>query len=250
MRHRAPLPDEGIIPLKPEDPEPLDGDLYDGEVYEEPSAARRWLVRLAWVGALAGFGAVAATTWQSWLPKAEAFGVGLVEKIDKRVNPPSPPPPSPEEVERKEREQALAAATESLPHVAPESLDLLMSASISVLEPPEVFRRAQDAVDRGRSLLPPPEGQELAALQEAAIATLPPAEQKLLRIYEDVRRARVTLRYEDRDGLVLLARGARALPPASLERLRVLSAKAIAAAPASPAPVPAAAEAPSPAPAS
>jgi hypothetical protein len=239
MPQRAPLPDEGIIPLKPEEPEPLDGDVYDGEdiLYEEPSAVRRWVVRLVLLGGLAAVGLLAFNTWQTWLPKAESFGVGLVEKIDKKVNPPTPPPPSPEEAERKQREEALAVATEALPHLGPDAIQQVMSGSVSgVLDPPEVFRRAQDAVDRGRGSLGPDEAQELGALQGALVAALPVPEQKLIRTYEEVRRARVTLHFEDRDALDLVARGARALPPASLDRLRALSAKAIAAAPAAPPP--------------
>jgi hypothetical protein len=247
MPHRAPPPDEGIIRLKDEEPEPLDGDLYDGDVYEEgPSALRRWAVRLVVLAGLAAGGAVAATTWQTWLPKAESFGVGLVEKIDKRVNPPTPAPPSAEEAERQQREEALVTAAEALPYLAPEAIQLVMSGSLSgVLEPTEIFRRSQDALDRGRTVLPPAEAQELSALQDAVLAALDPAERNQVRIYESVRRTRVTLQFEDREALTLVTRGARALPPPSLERLRALSGKAIAAAPAGPEPTPAPAAEPS-----
>jgi hypothetical protein len=129
----------------------------------------------------------------------------------------------------------VAKASEHLPHLRPEAIQLLMARSVSgVLEPPEVFRRAQDAVDRGRSALAPADAQELRALQDALLAALGPGERTVFRTYEDVRHARVTLQFEDRDALALYARGARALPPPTLERLRELSAKAIAAAPASP----------------
>jgi len=239
MPQRAPQPDEGIIPLKPEEPDIYDGDVYDGEVYEEAGAGsvvRRWVIRLVVLGGLAAGGVVAANTWRVWLPKADAFGVGLVEKIDKRVNPPSPPAPSAEETERQQREAALATATEALPHLPPEAIQLVMANSLSgVLEPPEVFRRAQDAVDRGKATLAPGEAQELSALQNDVLAALGPAERRVVQGYDEVRRARVTLAFEDRDALVLVARGARALPSPSLERLRQLSGKAIAASPASPA---------------
>ena len=246
MPQRAPQPDEGVIPLKPEEPEPLYGDLYDGDVYDEPgvgSVVRRWVVRIVLLGGLAAVAAVGALTWQTWLPKAETFGVGLVEKIDKRVNPPTPPPPSAEETERQQREAALATATEQLPHLTPETIQRLMADSVSgVLEAPEVFRRAQDAMDRGRSALPPAEAQELSALQNEVLAALPAGERGQLRGYDEVRHARVTLQFEDRQALELVARGARALPSQSLERLRQLSGKAIAAAPEGPPPAAATAQ--------
>ena len=242
MPQRAPRPDDSIIPLKPDlDPEPSDDDnVYDGDLYQEPSVVGRWLKRVILFVLLGVLGWVGYSTWRTWLPKAETFGVGVVAAIDQKVRPPSPPPPPPEEAERKAREDALAVAIEHLPHLTPEAIQHLMSESVEgVLEPPEIFRRAQDAVDRGRSALAAEEAQELTALQGEVLTVLGPGERAAVKTYEDVRRARVTLQFEDRNALTIFARGARALPPPNLERLRVLSGKAIDAAPAPQSPVPA-----------
>jgi hypothetical protein len=249
MPQRAPQPDNSIIPLKPDlDPAPSDDDdVYDGDLYQEPSVLWRWAKRAIVLAVLGGGGWVAYSTWRTWLPKAETFGVGVVAAIDQKVRPPSPPAPSAEEVERKEREDALAVATEHLPHLTPEAIQHLMAESINgVLEPPEVFRRAQDAVDRGRAELAAEEAQELSTLQNEVLAVLGPGERAAMKTYEDVRRARVTLQFEDRNALTIFARAARALPAPNLERLRQLSGKAIAAAPPSPGPSPAAAAEASP----
>jgi len=261
----APRPDDGIIPLKPESPpserpslrfaqtddEELDGDLYDGDLYDQPSfrdVMWRWMKRIVLTTGLVAGGLYAVATRESWLPKAEQLGIQAVTELDKRVHPPSPPTPSAEEIERRQLEEALTQATEQLPHLAPETIQLLMASSMGgVLEPPEVFRRAYDAVERGRSSLAPEEAQELKTLQSQVLAALHPGERALVREYDAVRGVRVTLPFEDRDVLRLIARGTSALPPHSRKRLRELSGKAIAAAPAGTAVPPRAARRESPA---
>ena len=79
------------------------------------------------------------------------------------------------------------------------------------------------------SALTPEEAQEMKALRRDVLAALRPGERELVQEYDLVRVHRVTLPFEDREVLGLLARGARALPFPARERLQALSGKAIAA---------------------
>src|SRR5258708_39066359 len=80
-----------------------------------------------------------------------------VLEIDERVRP---TPPSRAEEPSEAIRVALQAANEQLPHLAPETIELVMSKSLAgVLDPPEGFARAHDALDRGRAALTPGEAQ-------------------------------------------------------------------------------------------
>jgi hypothetical protein len=146
-------------------------------------------------------------------------------EIDARVRPPAPSQAEePSQVIR----AALQAANEQLPHLAPETIELVMSKSLAgLLDPPEVFARAHDALDRGRKALTAEEAQELKALRVGMLAPLNPEERDRLYEYDLVRRHRVTLPFEDREALRLVARGMRALPSESRERFQWLAGKAI-----------------------
>src|SRR5258708_8297271 len=85
-----------------------------------------------------------------------------VLEIDERVRP---TPPSRAEEPSEAIRVALQAANEQLPHLAPETIELVMSKSLAgVLDPPEVFARAHDALDRGRAALTAGEAPALRAL--------------------------------------------------------------------------------------
>jgi hypothetical protein len=57
MPQRAPRLDDSIIPLKQEsEPDVFDDDLYEGDVYEEPSVVWRWIKRIVLLGVLAAVG--------------------------------------------------------------------------------------------------------------------------------------------------------------------------------------------------
>jgi hypothetical protein len=208
-----------------------EGDVYG---YDEPGVvgiAWLWTKRLVLTGALAIGGFYAYLTWETWLPKAGEFGRMVIAQIESRTQTSRPAPPlSAEETEQKERADALRVATEQLPYLTPDTVEKVMSSSVAgVLDPPEIFRRAHDAAERGTSSLSAAEAQELRALRQNIEARLTPAERERLREYDLARGVRVTMPFEDKAALGAVARGARALPPASRERLRLLSAKAVAA---------------------
>jgi hypothetical protein len=203
---------------KIEEPE-IEGDLYDGE-YEDDTiddAVWIWAKRLVWTTALSATVAIAALTWDHWSPKAVQLGWLLFTEIDTR--------------ERSERQgRALAAAAERLPHLAPDTIRLILSQSPDgVLEPSQVFRLAYSAAERGRRALAPEEAQELQALRESLVQTLRPVERERVSEYESASVQRTTLPFEDRDMLDLFARGSAGLEAQARERLRALTGKAIAA---------------------
>jgi hypothetical protein len=176
-----------------------------------------WLKRITLIAGLLVAGIVAASTWETWLPAATQMARALFLEIHEREHP--------------QVRELLPAVAEQLPHLAPETIALVMSRSpIDVLDPPEVFARAYDATERGLTALSAPEAEELGALQRALLDALLPAERQRVREYDLVRARRAPLPMENRDVLRSFANGARALPPGSRERLQELSGKAIAAA--------------------
>lgn len=227
-----------------------DSELY-GDVYDEPSRVWVWAKRLVILAVLGGGGFFAAITRESWVPVVDRWAMGVMGTIDNRLRPPSPPA-AVEESDRQRRQEALAAATEQMPQLSAETIQLVMEGSLAgILDPLEVFHRAQDALERGRSQLAPEEAEELKALQAEVFGALTAADRGVLREYDATRGMRATLPFEDRQAMTLIGRGARALPAERLDRLRLLSAKAIVAAPAAgTAPVPPAPASPEAAPAS
>jgi len=216
LKAPAPLSDLKVLPLAElDEPEPA-ADVYEGE--SPIRTAWLWTKRVVVITALLSGGIYAALTRETWLPKAAEFSRIVFKEIDKQAG-------SGDETQRRER--ALQSAAEQLPHLAPDTIRLVLSRG--VLEPPEVFRLACDAADRGLSALPPGEGLELKALKQQMLETLAPGERQRAREYDRTRARRPTLPVEDREVLELFARGARALPPASRARLQQLSGRAIAA---------------------
>jgi hypothetical protein len=251
---RPPQPDDGIaiIPFKKLDKEPMrpppqtselaslrlaagsddDDVVEDDEIYDDgPGAvgiAWMWTQRLVLVAGLAVGGYFAATTWQVWLPKAGQFGVNVLAQIQKYTGgaPPATAPVSGDQSQ--EMRAALQAATTELPHLSPEAIQLVMTSSLTgLLDPPEVFRRAHDAAERGSPALVADEAEELRALKATLFDTLSPVERERIKEYEQARGFRATLPFEDRAALGSWAHGARSLPARSQERLRSLLGKAI-----------------------
>ena len=216
-----------VLRLKADDSESerVDHDVYEGSA--SLGVAWLWLKRAALIAGLLAGGIVAAGTWETWVPAAARFGRAIVLEIDRRAH---------QSASSREREgaqpggDALAPATEQLPHLAPQTITLVMSSSVTgVLDPPEVFARAYDAAERGMSALTPAETQELGALRRAVLAALPAADRQRLREYDLLRARRAPLPTENREVLRSFARGARALPTFARERLQELFGKAIAA---------------------
>ena len=211
-----------VVPLAEVDEADEPQEVYEGE--EGPGvldAVWLWTRRVVVIAALATGAILAAMNWEIWFPRAVLLGKVAVAEIDKHVR-------SLEEAGR--RREALAAAAERLPHLAPETIQLVLSTSpTGFLDPAEVFQVSCEAADRGLAALTPAEAEELKALRRELLETLSRAERERLREYDAARARRVTFAFEDGAALESFARGARALPAQSRERLQSLLGKAIAA---------------------
>jgi hypothetical protein len=232
----APEPSLRLAPLADE-PEP-DEDVYDGDVESDGPLAVAWMwaKRLVLVlVVLMGLGSAVAW-WPAWLPWAREralpfiteHGVRLFNAIDRRVHPEraSRPPSA-----QSEREQRVAVAREAaaaqLPQLEAATIDRVIASSLlDAVEPPEVFSRAHEAIARGLPFLGPDDAAELRGLKARLLAALPPAERERLAEYDRMRAHRSTLPFEDREAMVLTARGFRGLPAVERERLRALGSRA------------------------
>jgi hypothetical protein len=183
-----------------------------------------WCKRATLTAALLLIGALLASHTSVWLPPTTEVGIALfgqMDKIKERVAPSTLPPAA---------AAAAAAASEQLPHLRTETIELIMASSAHrELPPPQVFRLAGDAVERGRAALGPSSAAELDRLTEALRAELPRAERTRLGAYlERVRARAVTAPFEDQEAVWLMARAARRLPAERLSRLQELFARAVA----------------------
>ena len=197
-------------------------DVYEGEEAESRFPALwLWTKRVVLVGGLVTGGVFAVLYRETWFPRAAELGQTVFREIDRQAR-------SGERA--RQREQALSDAAERLPHLAPEAIRLVLATNADgVLDPPEVFQIASEAADRGRNALTPGEAAELQALQRALLAHLRPPERARVAEYDRARASRVVFPFENPHALELVARGARAMSPASRERLRALLGKAVAA---------------------
>jgi len=201
---------------------PREEDVYEGE--EPPRllpVVWRWLVRAALVGGLVAGGVLAVLRWETWFPRAAEVGQTVFNEIDRRAR----------SRERSEEfQQALGEAAGRLPHLAPETIGLVLSSSEGPLpDPPTVFQLANEAADRGLPALTPEEAAELEALRGELLGHLRPPERARLQDYERARATRAVFPFENPPALELVARGARAMPPPRLERLQAIYGKAVAA---------------------
>jgi hypothetical protein len=223
--------------LKDADEPPEEGDVYDGEEGDGWSVLPvvwMWTKRIVLLGGLATAGVLVALNWDTWFPRAAEMGQTMFAEIDKQARSTQ---------RARERDQAFTNAVERCPHLAPETIRLVLSTSSDgVLEPPEVFGVATESADRGISTLPPAEAAELRALQRELASRLRRPQRARLAEYDRARATRAVFAFENPPALDLVARGARAMPAASRARLQQLLGKAIAAgigSPASPAAAPA-----------
>ena len=202
---------------------PEAGDVFDGEVESRNvlPAVWMWTKRIVVAGGLVTVGALAALNWETWFPRAAEFGQTVFTEIDRQAHSAQ---------RAREREQALANAVERCPHLAPATIQLVLSTSSeAVLEPPEVFQLATEAADRGIGTLAAPEAAELRELQRELVAHLRPPQRARLADYDRARANRVVFPFENPHALDLVGRGARAMPAASRARLQHLLGKAVAA---------------------
>lgn len=183
-----------------------------------------WCKRVTLTAALIVIAALLASNTSVWLPPTTEVGIALFGQVDKlkaRVAPSTVPPAA---------AAAIAAASEQLPHLRTETIELIMANSAHrALAPPQLFRLAGDAVERGRAALGQSAAAELDRLTEALTAELPRAERTRLGEYlKRVRAQAVTAPFEDQEAVWLMARAARRLPAERLSRLQELFARAAA----------------------
>jgi hypothetical protein len=180
-----------------------------------------WCKRVTLTAALLLIAALLASTTSVWLPPTTKVGIALFGQVDKlkaRVAPTTMPA------------AALAAASEQLPHLRRETIELIMASSADrALAPPQLFRLAGDAVERGRAALGQSSTAELDRLTEALTAELPRGERQRLGEYlQRVRARAATAPFEDQEAAWLMARAARRFPAERLSRLQELFARAAA----------------------
>jgi len=207
-------------------------DLYEGSYGSGVlGVVWLWVKRLVLIAGFVVAGVVAVNTWPTWLPVVTQVGLVIFTKVDEYVHPERARKAAAAEDERQRQNQdALREATVRLPHLSPETVQLVMSRNAWMdPNPPEVFSRAYAAAKRGAPALAPGEAEELKRLEAALLTGLHPAERQRVREYDRVRLLRATMPSEDRDMVGLFARGTTALPAPSRERLQALFGKAIAA---------------------
>jgi hypothetical protein len=177
------------------------------------------------IGAAAIAGLAAAWTAVGWLSSLDLFTRKAPPPAAAGVSAPAPQETAPA------LPPELQAAVEQLPHLDAETIRLVASTvQPGPADPPDVFRRAQLAANRGVSALAPDEAQELRALRSAVVGALRPVDRERVLAYDRVTAGRDLLVGEDARVARLYARGVHALPAPRRERLQALLGKAIAAA--------------------
>jgi hypothetical protein len=167
---------------------------------------------------------LAVATRSTWMPLLS----GLGRSADKVA---APPPTLPAVPQAPPLPPEVQVAIDRLPHLSPETVQLVMSTSrFGTPTPPEVFRLATVAADRGLSGLTQEESAELRDLRASALGALRSVDRRRVQAYGRMTAGRDLLVAEDERVLGLFARGVRALPEPRRERLQTLLGKAIAAA--------------------
>lgn len=197
-------------------------DVYEDEgpsLRERLQPAWLWTRRILIVGVPVAALAYAVRERDVWFPRTAELGQTVFTEIDRQVL---------SRERQEERQRALADAGGRLPGLAPQTIELLFSRSPTGLaEAGEVFQLAREAADRGLATLAPAEAEELRALERELLSTLSRTEAERVREYDRTRARRAIFPFENPHVMDLVARGARALPPESLERLQALTHKAV-----------------------
>ncbi len=207
----APLPEPRVV-----------GDVYAGdEGGGVASPVRLWTRRLFLTAAVLAGGVLAARHWDAWSPSAGKMGWAFFDEIDGQV--------------RwlhlaRERQALIDQASDQLPHLARDTVGLILSGTRTyVPEPPVVFETAWGAAERGAPTLTASETEELEALRQELLDALPPLDRERLRAFGQAHARGAVFPFDAQRGLLAYARGVRALPPEHKERLQTLLGKAIAA---------------------
>jgi hypothetical protein len=224
LKPPAPLSDVPVLRLAK-----IDDDDHAGARTSALRAAALGVRRFAPRVPLLAACLIAALTWRTWTPWLGPL-LAAFTKTPERT--PTARPAVPMKPTEPDLPKEVLVAARELPHLSPETVQLVMSRSpFAPSEPADVFRRAYEAALRGASALPPDEARELKALEKAVIGALRPIERERFEAYERVGSSgRDLLAAEDARVLGLFARGTRALAPPRRQRLQELLAKAIAAA--------------------
>ena len=223
-----------VAPPRPPRPEPVQPppplselpSLRLAPLDEDRPKARAVPKRKIVIGAAATAGALAVGAAVVWLSSLGLF--------TRKAAPASPVPvstPTPPEAAGPLVPPELRAAMEQLPHLSPGTIQLVSSTiEPGPPDPPDVFRRAQLAANRGLSALTPEEAQELRSLRSSVLGALRSVDRERVLAYDRVTVGRDLMAGEDARVLHLYARGVRALSAPRRERLQALLGKAIAAA--------------------
>jgi hypothetical protein len=213
-----------VLRFAPMDEAPGVEDIYEEDEGEHESVVSLiwvWSKRLVWATALLAVGALAVMNRDVWLPQATQIGEHTLTEIDERVRSGH---------FARQQQQAVQSAARELPHLAPETIRLIMASSpIRVLEAPDVFEIACEAADRGRPALGSAEARELEGLRGDLLHALGPEERQSIREFDRARALGTAFPFDFGQGMRLYARGARGLPAESRERLQELLGRAIAA---------------------
>ena len=179
-----------------------------------------WTQRLVVLAVLAAGGNYVYRERDQWFPRTADLGQTMFTAIDRKAR---------SHKLNEQQQQALVDTTTRLPHLTSQTILLLFGQSpTGVLEAPDVFQLAHEAAERGAVKLPPAETQELRSLEHELASTLRPPERRRLEEYDEARTRRVIFPFENPYAMALVAKGARALPMAQLERLRALLQQAVA----------------------
>jgi hypothetical protein len=206
----------------------LHGLLQRGRAWAPPPArvrslARTWGPRALLATSVMAVLVIVVATRATWMR------VLFAPQAAQRVAPPAPPAPATPEPSPLPR--AVQAAVAQLPHLSTDVIQLVMAHGGPALpDPPEVFRRAWVAANRGASALSETDAEELRSIRKAVLFSLRPAERDRVRAYDRVSVSVDLLVLEDGKVMALFTRGVRALSPPRRERLQALLGKAITAA--------------------
>lgn len=214
-----------VVPFKQLPPEPRRReDVYD----DDSGFSLSFLNPLwQWLKFLATTGALVAAVWYAWverakwLPRAADLGQSMFSELDRQVL---------SRTRHQERQKALGDASRELPHLSPETIQLVFARNpMGVEEPAEVFQIAREAAERGAKALPAAEAEELEALEGELLNGLSRIERERVREYDETRTRREVFSFENPRVMELVAQGARLLPADRRARLQALLHKAVSA---------------------
>jgi hypothetical protein len=224
-RPPTPFADLPVISLaEMNEPEREEEDEFDdgpvSRMRDGLGTAWAWVKSLTVIAILLAVIVLLVQNYKVWFPRAMGTTMRIFSRMDELKARVAPPQAS---------REALAAAKEQLPQLSEATIEAIMvHSALQALPPTEVFRRATEAVGRGKMSFAPTAAGELDSHVAALLAGLTESEAERLRGYLGrVGKGEATLPYEDNEAMWLMARGARRLPAERLSRVQQLSAQAV-----------------------